>query len=167
MLTIYGVAALTSPARCGNLVVIRARKGYMTMTPPLVLGTLESALYTDDTGRAVNFYHGIIGLPVIGTASSRNVFFRVGASVLILFNPAETEVRPPGSPYPVPRHGARGPGHYCFAVQPASQDALRSHLIANGIGIEADFRWSGGARSIYVRDPAGNSIEFADPALWN
>ena len=27
-------------------------------------------------------------------------------------------------------------------------------------------RWPNGARSIYVRDPAGNSLEFAEPALW-
>ena len=31
---------------------------------------------------------------------------------------------------------------------------------------EADFAWPGGGRSVYVRDPAGNSIEFADPAIW-
>ena len=44
--------------------------------------------------------------------------------------------------------------------------------MAAGVAIEADFRWPGGdgvpgARSIYVRDPAGNSVEFAEPRLWN
>ena len=30
----------------------------------------------------------------------------------------------------------------------------------------ADFQWPNGARSIYFRDPAGNSIEIAEPRLW-
>ena len=39
--------------------------------------------------------------------------------------------------------------------------------VAADVAIEADFRWPGSnARSIYVRDPAGNSIEFAEPRLW-
>ncbi|MCB1424836.1 MAG: glyoxalase/bleomycin resistance/extradiol dioxygenase family protein, partial [Notoacmeibacter sp.] len=42
----------------------------------------------------------------------------------------------------------------------------RAHLQDHGIGIEADFRWPNGARSIYFRDPAGNSIEFAEPSIW-
>jgi catechol 2,3-dioxygenase-like lactoylglutathione lyase family enzyme len=37
---------------------------------------------------------------------------------------------------------------------------------AYGIEIEADFRWPNGARSLYFRDPAGNSVELADPAIW-
>ena len=35
-----------------------------------------------------------------------------------------------------------------------------------GVEIEADFEWPNGARSVYVRDPDGNSIEFAEPKLW-
>ena len=35
-----------------------------------------------------------------------------------------------------------------------------------GVAIEADFRWPNGARSIYFRDPAGNSLEIAEPKLW-
>jgi catechol 2,3-dioxygenase-like lactoylglutathione lyase family enzyme len=35
-----------------------------------------------------------------------------------------------------------------------------------GVAIEADFRWPNGARSIYVRDPAGTSVELAERPLW-
>jgi catechol 2,3-dioxygenase-like lactoylglutathione lyase family enzyme len=35
-----------------------------------------------------------------------------------------------------------------------------------GIVIEADFEWPQGGRSIYFRDPAGNSIEIANPKIW-
>ena len=41
-----------------------------------------------------------------------------------------------------------------------------TRLTDSGIAIESDFHWPHGPRSVYVRDPAGNSVEFADPALW-
>ena len=49
---------------------------------------------------------------------NRHVFYRVGDSVLLLFNPDETE-KPPGNPdLPVPPHGARGAGHVCLTLCP-------------------------------------------------
>ena len=35
-----------------------------------------------------------------------------------------------------------------------------------GVEIEVDYLWPGGGRSIYFRDPAGNSLEFAEPSIW-
>jgi hypothetical protein len=35
------------------------------------------------------------------------------------------------------------------------------------VAIESDFAWPGGGRSLYFRDPAGNSLEFAEPAIWH
>ena len=46
-------------------------------------------------------------------------------------------------------------------------DAWVARLTESDIAIEADFRWPNGARSIYFRDPAGNSLECAEPGLWN
>ena len=37
----------------------------------------------------------------------------------------------------------------------------RTLLQEAGVPIEAEVRWPGGGRSLYVRDPAGNSIELA------
>ncbi len=66
----------------------------------------------------------------------------------------------------MPAHGSRGPGHVAFAATAAELDRWRARLEAAGVAIEADFRWPNGARSIYVRDPAGNSVEFAERRLW-
>ena len=134
--------------------------------PPAILGTLESALYATDLVAAEAFFGGIIGLPVIGKLPGRHVFFRAGPSILLVFNPAATQepFRPGG--LPIPTHGASGAGHYCFAVASETRDGWRSHLTAQGIAIETEIAWPGGGHSIYVRDPAGNSIEFADAALW-
>lgn len=138
--------------------------------PPL-LGTLESALYADDLDAAVAFWQGVIGLPCFQRQPGRHAFFRVTDSpqpqVLLVFRADATRHPPaPDARLPVPPHGARGPGHFCLAVAPGQLDAWRSHLEAAGIAIETDFHWPNGARSIYFRDPAGNSIEIADPAIW-
>lgn len=127
---------------------------------------LESALYAADLGSAEAFYGGVLGLPVIAKVEGRHVFFRVGEGVLLVFNPDATEV-PSGNPaLPVPVHGARGQGHLCFAASREEIAAWRKRLRAAGVEIEAEFDWPNGARSLYVRDPGGNSVEFAEPRLW-
>lgn len=137
------------------------------MAAPPILGTLESALYADDLEAAEAFYAGTLGLDVVTRQPGRHVFFRVGDSILLVFDPAATaRPAPRDARIRVPPHGAHGPGHYCLSVAAEALDAWREHLEEAGVAIEADFRWPGGGRSIYVRDPAGNSVEFAEPALW-
>lgn len=129
-------------------------------------GILETALYVADLDAAERFYGEVIGLERIARVEGRHVFFACGAGLLLLFRPDKT-VEPPSNPaMPVPPHGAKGPGHACFKAKPVDMDAWRGHLEGAGIEIEADFRWPNGARSIYFRDPDGNSLEFAEPKLW-
>ncbi len=128
---------------------------------------LEAALYVDDLGAAERFYGGVLGLSAIARVEGRHVFYRCGDCVLLLFNAAATEKPlPPDAPLPVPPHGARGPGHLCFRASGAEIAAWRSRLEAEGSAIEADFEWPSGGRSIYFRDPAGNSLEFAEARIW-
>ncbi|AUH35118.1 glyoxalase/bleomycin resistance/extradiol dioxygenase family protein [Paracoccus tegillarcae] len=139
-------------------------------TPPL-LGTLESALYADDLDAAIGFWQDVMGLDCFQHNEGRHAFFRVSNAprpqVLLVFRAAVTQ-QPPAADarLPVPPHGATGPGHFCLAVAPDRLDEWRGHLEKAGVTIEADFLWPNGARSIYFRDPAGNSIELADPSIW-
>lgn len=129
-------------------------------------GMLEAALYAGDLDAAERFYGGVLGLERIVRVGVRHVFYRVGGGVLLIFNPSET-CKPPGNAdLPVPPHGAQGSGHFCFAVEGAALDDWRARLEAAGVEIEADFQWPNGACSIYFRDPAGNSLEMAEPRLW-
>lgn len=138
----------------------------MTQAPELI-GTLESALYAEDLDEAARFWTGVIGLPEIARLPGRHVFFRCGAQVLLVFRAEATrQPPPPGARLPVPPHGTTGPGHFCIAARSDALDAWRAHLEAAGIGIEADFTWPKGGRSLYFRDPAGNSIEIANSAIW-
>jgi catechol-2,3-dioxygenase len=41
-------------------------------------GVVETALYVNDLDQAKSFYHGVLGLPVIGKEPGRHVFFQVG-----------------------------------------------------------------------------------------
>lgn len=127
---------------------------------------LESALYVDDLDAAEAFYDRVFALPKIRRDGARHLFYRCGDGVLLLFNPAETERPPPPGALPVPPHGARGPGHLCFAAEPQGIDAWRNRFARTGTAVEAEVTWPAGGRSLYVRDPAGNSLEVAEARIW-
>ncbi len=133
---------------------------------PVIRGVLEAALYADDLDAARRFYSGVLGLEEIAAQEGRHVFFRAGAAVLLIFRPEASRRPPEPDALPVPPHGAEGAGHACLTVAEKDLASLAEHLRAHGIEIESDFHWPHGPRSIYVRDPAGNSVEFASPSLW-
>lgn len=135
------------------------------MTPSAVL---ESALYVTDLTAAEQFYRDVLGLTFISRVEGRHVFFRCGEGVVLLFDATATEVPPPAdAKFPVPPHGARGHGHLCFSATAGEIDGWKAELARKGVAIEADFRWPSGGRSIYFRDPSGNSLEFAEPRIWS
>jgi catechol 2,3-dioxygenase-like lactoylglutathione lyase family enzyme len=128
---------------------------------------LEAALYVHDLDEAERFYADVLGLERLAKVEGRHVFFRCGGMVLLLFDPEVTEVPPaPDAKLPVPPHGSRGPGHLCFAASAEEIELWKKRLEAGNIAVEADFEWPQGGRSIYFRDPSGNSLEFAEPRIW-
>lgn len=133
-------------------------------TPPAAL--LEAAIYARDLDAAEAFYGTLLGLERTQRIADRHVFFRVGAGVLLVFNPDRTTAPSNNPRLPVPPHGATGQGHVCFAMPRADIAALHARLLAAGVAEDAAFDWPNGAHSLYVRDPAGNSVEFAEPWLW-
>lgn len=133
---------------------------------PTLQRALEVALYADDLDTCAAFYARVLGLERGPEVPGRHVFFRLGDGMLLLFNPKSTVVPTHNPDLPVPPHGATGEGHLCFAADRAAIAAWRARLRAAAVAIEAEFDWPNGARSLYCRDPAGNSIEFAEPGLW-
>lgn len=128
---------------------------------------LETILYAPDLEKVEAFYRDVLGLEPVSKMPERQVFYRVGEQMLLIFNPVVTAVPPPpNAKLPVPPHGAVGAGHVCFAASADEIDAWRKHVEEKGVAIEADFEWPGGGRSIYFRDPAGNALEFAEPRIW-
>ena len=128
-------------------------------------GILESVLYAADLVATEAFYRDVLGLEPFTKVEDRHLFYRCGEQVFLIFNPAATRVASTAG-IPVPTHGASGEGHICFRATGDEIERWRSHLAAKGIEIEMDFEWPQGGRSIYFRDPAGNSLEFAEPRIW-
>jgi catechol 2,3-dioxygenase-like lactoylglutathione lyase family enzyme len=132
-----------------------------TTRPPAVEAVIETAIYAADLGAAESFYADVLGLLVMGRKAGRHVFFHVGAAnVLLVFN-ADTTLAEESVP-----HGTRGPGHFALGVPAAALDAWREYLVACGVAIEKEVTWPPGGRSLYFRDPAGNSVELVTPGVW-
>lgn len=132
-----------------------------------VRGVLETCLYAADLAAAEAFYTRVVGLEVIARAEGRHVFFRCGSGVFLVFNPQRTAAEQTSvGGRPVPVHGAAGAGHVAFAVPGAELDGWRERLARLGVEVESEVEWPRGGASLYVRDPAGNVVELASPAIW-
>lgn len=123
---------------------------------------LESCLYVDDIETAKTFYRDVLGLELFEHHETRHLFWKCGNRMLLLFLAAQSDT--PNSE--VPRHGAHGAGHVAFAVPDRDIPQWRIQLEQCGVAIEQAVDWPQGGRSLYFRDPAGNSLEVASPKIW-
>jgi catechol 2,3-dioxygenase-like lactoylglutathione lyase family enzyme len=130
-------------------------------SPAPIDRVLETCLYAEDVERTGRFYEEVLGLHVLARGAGRHVFFRVGRGMLLLFQPERT-----AESSEVPAHGATGPGHVAFAVARDELESWRARLRSAGIEIEREIAWPRGGHSIYLRDPAGNSVELATADIW-
>ncbi len=118
----------------------------------------ETVVYASHFEAATAFYGDVLGLRQVDDGA-----FRLDdGGMLLLFDPARSSQ--PGRP--VPSHGATGAGHVAFAVGEGELDAWRERLRARGVELEQEQEWPRGGRSLYVRDPAGNSVELVEGDLW-
>ena len=128
---------------------------------------LETIVYCPDLTAGESFYRDVVGLVAFQRQPPRHVFFRCGEGVLLMFNPDVTSTqRVDVGGSAIPLHGGRGAGHVAFRVRAADLDGWRSRLRGVGVPVESEIRWPQGGESIYIRDPAGNSVEFATAAVW-
>ena len=125
-------------------------------------GVLETCLYTSELAATAAFYREVLGLAEESAVDGRHVFFRCGAGMLLLFDPARTREASNG----VPPHGTHGAGHIAFSVADAQLEQWRNWLAEAGGEVEAEVSWPGGGRSLYLRDPGGNSVEPTSPRIW-
>lgn len=129
---------------------------------PGIEAIIETSIYADDLHSMEAFYSTVLGLSVIGTEPGRHIFFRVGVgNVLLVFKPGATL-----QGGVLPAHGANGSGHFALGVRTEALEKWRQHLIANKVAIEKEITWPNGGKSIYFRDPAGNSVELITPGVW-
>ena len=126
---------------------------------------LETVIYAEDPQLCGAFYVRVFGLTEQRSVPGRFCFLRCGSQMLLIFAPGPAS--DPAQQHGIPAHGARGAGHLCFrAADGADIARWRRHFENLGLAIEHEHLWEGGGRSIYIRDPAGNSVEVAEAAIW-
>jgi catechol 2,3-dioxygenase-like lactoylglutathione lyase family enzyme len=122
----------------------------------------ETVLYGDPAALAA-FYADVLGLRLVDGPDELAAAFRLDdGGMLLLFDSARASA--PGRR--VPSHGTKGAGHVAFAVEPGALEQWKERLKRAGIAIEQEVDWDGRGRSLYVRDPAGNSVELVDGDIW-
>ncbi len=130
---------------------------------PRVLAVYETVLYASDVAAAARFYADVLGLRLLQESEEVGAVFRLDdGGVLLLFDPA----RASASGRSVPSHGATGDGHVALSVEPGALEAFAAKLRSFGVEIECEIGWDEGGRSLYVRDPAGNSVELIEGEAW-
>ena len=124
----------------------------------------ETVIYGGDLVAMAEFYADGLGLRLVEEPDRLSVVFRLDDdAMLLIFDP--TLASKPGRP--VPSHGARGPGHVAMRVEAPEFDACAERLRRLGVEFEKEIDRPGdGGRSLYVRDPAGNSVELMDGDPW-
>jgi len=123
----------------------------------------ETCLYFKDLDVARHFYHAVLGLPIIHHQAGKHIFFRVGSSVLLCFNPEDS-----GKKTSPPPHYGVGKLHLAFEVPEKEYAAARAEIESKGIRIIEEATWPGGHRSFYFEDPDGNVLEILpDRGIWD
>ena len=127
-----------------------------------ILGVYETVLYAPDPRTAAAFYRDALGLEELEEPDDLSAVFRLPAGhVLLIFNPQLSSR--PGRP--VPSHGSAGPGHIAFELEAGAYEDAIAFLVEKGVEVEREIDWDRG-RSVYFRDPAGNSVELVDGDIW-
>ena len=126
---------------------------------------LETVLYcrTDNREATLQFYEDVLELGSRRVLPHSPGIYRLGASVLLIFNADETTVKK--SPPPT---GTTGRAHTCFAAPPNGYEVWKDRIRDAGVAIIDEIEWSPplSGRSFYFHDPAGNVLEVADRDIW-
>jgi catechol 2,3-dioxygenase-like lactoylglutathione lyase family enzyme len=133
------------------------------MSRDAITGVYETVIYGGDMDSVKRFYADVLGLRLVDGPDELSAAFRLpDGGVLLAFDPARSSL----PDRPVPPHGADGPGHVAFRVPAGSIGRWQTVFADHGIAIDRDVEWPAGGRSLYVRDPVGNSVELTADELW-
>ena len=121
----------------------------------------ETCLYFPDLRLAKEFYHGLLGMPILSYEPDKHIFFRVGTSVLLCFNPSDSnqKISPPA-------HSVEGKYHYALEVNSTNYENYKEAIIHNKISIIDTIVWKNGKESFYFNDPVGNVVEILPEGIW-
>src|SRR5688500_6942498 len=123
----------------------------------------ETCLCVNDLEKIKQFYHEVLQLPIINYEPGKHIFFRLGSSVLLFFNPEDsrTKITPPS-------HFGGGKQHVAFEVSKSEYAAAKIEIKSKGIPLLDEVVWKSGVESFYFEDPEGNILEILpDKGIWD
>jgi len=134
----------------------------MQMTPGVIRGISELALWVTDLERAVAFYRDRLGFAGEEVEAGHYAFLKSGGLVLGLFLPSD-----PGTPlareYLARTGGPRGDVyHVGFLVEGKDLDGLATALREQGQEVRGPVEFATGRRSYFLEDPDAHYIELTD-----
>jgi catechol 2,3-dioxygenase-like lactoylglutathione lyase family enzyme len=130
------------------------------MINPVALDHL--VLRTDRYQELIEFYCEVLGCSVERTLSESFGLTQLRAgSALIDIVDVDGELGKPGGPSP----GETGNNldHFCLQIEPFEEQALQAYLEDCGVEVgdfEERYGAQGMGRSLYLKDPAGNTVEL-------
>ena len=136
---------------------------------PRTLG--EIVLRVHDIPSSIAFYRDVLGFTLVSHVENRFAFMRIETGserherIIGLFSTSELASR---QAVPFGAADLDGPGqHFAYEIPLADYIGALEKLIRAGLNPDATTRGWIGWRSIYVRDPDGNTVELvaADPAV--
>ena len=119
-------------------------------------------MYFEDLASARHFYHDKLNLPIVSDVENKHIFFRVGNSMLLCFNPQDSKQkeRPPG-------HYASGKYHFALEVPREDYENQKAEFINKGLAIIDRVIWKTGQESFYFEDPIANVVEIVPEGIWD
>lgn len=122
-----------------------------------LVGLAEIVLWTANKSAAVQFYHELLGLPIISPPTLPNVFLQAGEGhagipqmIVLVPKPVEIQQQPPG--YQL--------HHLAFEIPADKFDVQHQIFVDAGIQPRSGKHPVFASRTMYVDDPDGNEVEF-------
>jgi len=118
-------------------------------------------LRTDQPEALIGFYCDVLGCSVERVVETFGLTQLRAGNALIDIVDVNGELGRRGGP--APGETGRNLDHFCLQIEPFDEDELKAYLQSKGVEC-SDFQDRYGARgmgrSIYINDPAGNTVEL-------
>ena len=131
-----------------------------------IRGLDHVVLRAETVDAMIEFYCDVLGCTVERKLSPEFglVQLRAGNALIDIVSVAGKIVRSGGS---APGNEGRNMDHFCVRLEGFEEETVRAHLSRFGVyGSDLEIRYGaeGSGPSIYVRDPAGNTVELKGPS---
>jgi len=136
----------------------------VSVTPGVVRGISELALWVTDLDAAIAFYTERLGFAIVEADfdPGHNAFLKSGDFLLALFQ-RDSPNTALANDYLARTGGPRGDVyHAAFRIDPVGLDALAADLRGAGVSVKGPVEFPSKRRSYFIEDPDQHYLELTD-----